>query len=242
MHKIQKIWIALLGCMSLVLLSSVPAYAEPHRPPDGGGYHYGSGRGHHSPPPPKKGRVHHDNGGAAGAVAAGAVAGAVLADAALNTAAPVDDVYVFGVGVRGFGNAVTDMRTGGGIGAYVWVRPIRWISVEAYSDLVFNERRCYGRDEGYLRIPFYVGLRAHVFDYSAFDLYGAVAGGVNFQYGHDDQEGFGGGMHIGGGVSFKASKFDIGFDIRYTVESNDLDFDRSVIHGCTFALTMGLAV
>ena len=236
----------LLGCAAL-MLSSVSAYAEMPRPADGGGHHYDNGRGQHTPPPPKKGRVHRENAsGAAVAVAAGAVTMAVLADVAMGAAVPMDDVYTFGIGVRGFGNAATNMRTGGGVGVYLWLRPVRWISVEAYSDLIINKRSCYDSDHSYARIPLYVGLRAHFFDYRPFDVYAAIAGGATFQYA-DHYEGAGGGMQLGGGASFKLQKFDIGFDIRYTLESNNFALDvngrnSSLIHGCTFALTVGLAV
>lgn len=246
MYTIEKWILLLLGSMAL-MLSSVSAYAETPRPADGGGHHYDNGRGHHTPPPPKKGRVHRDSGsGAAVAVAAGAVTMAVLADVAMNAAVPEDDYYMFGIGVRGFGNAATNMRVGGGIGVYLWLRPIRWVSVEAYSDLILNRSPCNVCDRSYARIPLYFGLRAHLFDYKPYDVYAAIAGGVNFQYA-DHYERAGGGMQLGGGASFKISKYDIGFDIRYTLESNYLPLESngrnpSVIHGCTFALTMGLAV
>ena len=241
MIKTSSIFFMILNlCLFVLTVCPVHAYADHPLPPDGGGRHHDTGRGH--PPAPKHERVQRGHSsGAAVAVAAGAVTVAVLADVALHSATPLDDVYVWGVGVRGFGHAASELRTGGGVGAYVWVRPIRWISVEAYTDLILNERRCNGESTGYLRVPLYAGVRAHIFDYRAYDIYGAIAGGVNFQFGPDGRDGLGGGIHVGGGASFKAHKFDIGFDIRYTVESNALDFDRSAIHGCTFAITMGFA-
>ncbi|MBQ9395733.1 MAG: hypothetical protein IJU23_09505, partial [Proteobacteria bacterium] len=181
-------------------------------------------------------------------IAARATVGAVTAVAvtAMSLPIPKDDHYVFGMDIRGFGDVATGCKVGGGIGIDMWFRPIRWIAVELYSDFVLNTNKdLYVKedsdDDMLLRMPIYLGARIHVFDYAAYNVYAAVAGGLNIQIIGDHDSEIGGGLQAGFGASYIIHGFNIGIDVRYTMESLNSRFDRKFMHGCIFALNIGFA-
>ena len=182
-----------------------------------------------------------------------------------------------GFGLRGVGmlqgpvtlsNAGVDQvesQMGGGIGLYIKYRPIRWVSVEFMSDLLFAKYRdedgsvknLIQGDLNYIRVPVSAGLQIHVFDYGSLDVYGVVAASVAFTTINDgnddvDQDGrllqFGG--QFGAGVSVLAGALEIGIDVRYTIDQAPDEFgtrhsnvgvDHSKpVHGMIFALNFGL--
>lgn len=182
-----------------------------------------------------------------------------------------------GFGLRGVGmlqgpvtlsNAWVDQvesQMGGGIGLYIKYRPIRWVSVEFMSDLLFAKYRdedgsvknLIQGDLNYIRVPVSAGLQIHVFDYGSLDVYGVVAASVAFTTINDgnddvDQDGrllqFGG--QFGAGVSVLAGALEIGIDVRYTIDQAPDEFgtrhsnvgvDHSKpVHGMIFALNFGL--
>lgn len=174
----------------------------------------------------------------------------------------------FGMGIRGVGltgsnlvlsdGAEISSKISGGIGFYLKLRPIRWISVEFINDYMFGhfDELSSGCNE-YFRVPLVVGLRGHVFDYGNLDVYGVAAASVTFvtyDDGNDhlDQEKrfpqFGG--QFGAGISLIAGAFEIGLDVRYTVEEapdeapfgfGEVDQDKA-IHGFLFSLNVGFAI
>lgn len=180
----------------------------------------------------------------------------------------------FGFGIRGAGfqqsaiqmkGAVGDIESelAGGIGYYIKLRPIRWVSVEFINDIIFGRYKEYPSEfsgyDRYIRVPVSLGLRVHVFDYGMLDVYGVAAASASFitvDDGNDsiDQENrfpqFGG--QFGGGVSLVAGAFEIGFDLRYTVDQAPGDFGPKgfrlqsdpdkVVHGVIFSLNVGLAL
>ena len=182
-----------------------------------------------------------------------------------------------GFGLRGVGmqqgpvtlsNAGVDQvesQMGGGIGLYIKYRPIRWVSVEFMSDLLFAKYRdedglvkpLIQGDLNYIRVPVSAGLQIHVFDYGSLDVYGVVAASVAFTTINDgddnvDQDGrllqFGG--QFGAGVSVLAGALEIGIDVRYTIDQAPDEFgtrhvnvgvDHSKpVHGMILALNFGL--
>ena len=159
---------------------------------------------------------------------------------------PADDHYVFGMDIRGFGDAATGCKVGGGVGLDMWFRPIRWVSVELYTDFVLNTNKDLYQKEGsdkemLLRMPIYLGARIHIFDYAAYNVYAAVAGGVNIQFIADHDSEIGGGLQAGVGAAYVFRGFSIGVDVRYTMESLNSRFDRRFMHGCIFAFNLGFA-
>lgn len=179
----------------------------------------------------------------------------------------------FGFGLRGVGllqsaekfSAGSELKNNiaGGIGYYFKLRPIRWVSVEFINDIQFGCFEDLPADspyKNYIRVPVSLGLRAHVFDYGSLDVYGVAAASVSFTTvddGNDfiDQElryyQFGG--QFGAGVSLVAGIFEIGIDLRYTIEeapdkyrfadpSIDSNLKDDPIHGFLFSLNVGFAL
>lgn len=172
----------------------------------------------------------------------------------------------FGLGLRGNVLTTSDIylndgarlysKVSGGIGWYIKLRPIRWISVEFINDYSFGKFENVGEQhDEYFRVPVVVGLRGHFFDYGSLDVYGVVAASCTFvtlDDGNDHLDGekrfpqFGG--QIGGGVSLIAGGFEIGLDARYTIEeAPDESFFGPVdsgipIHGFLFSLNMGFGI
>lgn len=173
------------------------------------------------------------------------VVGSVAATA-LAMPIPADEHYVFGMDLRGFGDVATGCKIGGGIGLDMWFRPVRWVAVELYTDFVLNKNKdLYRKDssgeETLLRMPIYLGARIHLFDYAAYNVYAAVAGGINIQFIADEDNTIGGGLQAGFGASYIFYGFNIGIDLRYTMESLSSRFEHKFMHGCIFALNIGFA-
>ncbi len=174
----------------------------------------------------------------------------------------------FGMGIRGVGlvpsatilDNGTELKSkiAGGLGFYLKVRPIRWISIELINDYLFGHYDSVSSDcDNYFRVPLVVGLRGHVFDYGNLDVYGVAAFAATFvtlDDGNDrlDQEErfvqFGG--QFGAGISLVAGGFEIGLDARYTIDTapekapigyGSVDQDE-LIHGFLFSLNVGFAI
>ena len=165
----------------------------------------------------------------------------VVLDAMIATPVPEDDHYTLGYGLRGIGTYVSDTDFGGGVGWYFKIRPVRWISVEFVNDYLFNE---YSYDGLLLRVPLYLDLQAHLFDYGNLDVYGLVGGGISLilpddYYHHRESGVVQGGLQVGGGISFLTSGFEIGFDARYTYEYHRHSGEDQ--HGVLLSLIIGLA-
>ncbi|MBR4986631.1 MAG: hypothetical protein IKY83_12940 [Proteobacteria bacterium] len=172
----------------------------------------------------------------------------------------------FGLGLRGNVLTTSDIhlesgsqlhsKVSGGIGWYVKLRPIRWISVEFINDYSFGKFDNVGTTyDEYFRVPIVIGLRGHVFDYGSLDVYGVAAASCTFVTlddgdNHVDREirfpQFG--AQFGGGISLVAGGFEIGIDARYTLEEapDDSFFGKvdqdDVIHGFLFSVNMGFAI
>ena len=175
---------------------------------------------------------------------------------------------VFGMGLRGVGLTGSNMvlsdgaeissKIAGGIGFYFKLRPIRWISIELINDYMFGrfdnlDSGC----DGYFRVPLVLGVRAHVFDYGNLDVYGVAAGSVNFITYDDGNDHLNQekrfpqfGAQFGGGISLIAGAFEIGLDLRYTIDEapdeapfgyGEVNQDKPV-HGFLFSLNMGFAI
>lgn len=152
-----------------------------------------------------------------------------------------------------------------GIGWYIKFRPIRWISIEFTNDYQFGKL---ADSEEIYRMPFDVGLQFHIFDYGDFDLYAVAAAGLTYvtfdRQDRPDSEHYvqwGGQFGVGASVLL-GGFFELGLDIRYTLDeapdnhsywTSDADgrnghwavtdYDRDqVVHGVTFALTVGFGI
>ena len=187
--------------------------------------------------------------------------------------------YKLGFGLRGVGSVNSNVllkaddyfesselhnKINGGIGFYLKIRPIRWLSVELINDYMFGTFDDIQLKE-FFKVPLVVGLRGHVFDYGGFDLYGAAAASVTFvSYESGDRRcdsdvfaQFG--AQFGGGISFIASGLEIGLDMRYTIEEapdrSPLTIDSNgyymemgevdqnkPIHGFLFSVNLGFAL
>jgi hypothetical protein len=149
--------------------------------------------------------------------------------------------YVYGLGLRGtglknfseqedeYGNVSDGLFWGGGW--YFKYRPVRWISFEVVNDFLFTS-------EGDYKIPLAFGLRGHIFDYGSLDVYGVAALTTTLT---DDDDGtpfdtlMGG--QFGAGISIFLSAFELGLDVRYTLDANVME--GNVEHGILFSLNLG---
>ncbi len=165
------------------------------------------------------------------------------------------------------GNPYTcdENNVAGGIGWYFKYRPVRWISLEFVNDYQFGK---IADSEEIYRMPFHVGLQGHIFDYGDFDLYVAAAGGLTYvTFDRDDRPSsehyyqWGGQFGVGASVLL-GGIFELGVDVRYTIDeapdnhsywTSDADgynsgwavtdYDQSqIVHGVTFALTLGFGL
>ena len=174
-----------------------------------------------------------------------------------------------GFGLRLLGNKQSDYitvdgqadsnRIAPGFGWYIKVRPSRWVSIEFQNDYQFGK---IADAENIYRVPLTLGLQFHVFDYGDLDLYGVAAGGVTIvsfddcdSYNRDHYIQWGG--QFGAGISFILGTFELGFDLRYTIDQAPEDhkiyyddgdvgytnYDQNqIVHGVTFALNLGFAL
>ena len=151
----------------------------------------------------------------------------------------------------------------GGLGYYIKLRPIRWISVEFINDFIFGDINReltdsdgYELNSSYIKIPVSLGLRAHVLDYGSIDLYGVAAASLTFNSldssvgSYDDKHFTQFGAQFGAGFSFVAGGFEIGVDARYTIDEapdssvygrDAVDQDKP-IHGVLLSVNLGYAL
>lgn len=171
----------------------------------------------------------------------------VVVDSTPVTVAPKKIGSTFGFGVRGLGIVPSEFlgdsdKINGGFGYYLKYRPSRWVSLEFINDFIFG--RSDDWDESYYRIPVSLGLRFHIFDYGSLDVYGVAAAAVTaVEKNYDRYYLFGG--QFGAGISLLAGIFEIGVDVRYTIDDiydYDLDHKGCVQHGFMFSLNLGFGL
>ena len=142
----------------------------------------------------------------------------------------------FGLGVRGLGifpGIGTNSETDWGFGYYLKWRPSRWVSLEFINDFIFNSNEDY-------KIPFVFGLRGHIFDYGSLDVYAVAAVTATMEdYDYEYSEYIGG--QFGGGVSILLGAFELGVDVRYTIDNGYKGYhEDDTKHGVLFSLNLGL--
>ena len=179
----------------------------------------------------------------------------------------------FGIGVRGsllkqspiklYDGSCLETTINGGLGYYLKLRPVRWISIEFINDFIFGayDRDLYDSDgyelsNSFIKIPVSIGLRAHVLDYGPFDIYGVAAASLTFNSldssvgSAEDKHFTQFGAQFGGGISFVAAGFEIGVDLRYTIDEapdssvygrDAVDQDEP-IHGVLLSVNLGYAL
>ena len=180
----------------------------------------------------------------------------------------LDDIgSVFGFGIRGVGvtNSPAKLRDyncevanniSGGVGFYLKARPVRYFSIEFINDYIlgsYDTTGDYRQSADFLRIPVVLGLRGHFLDYGVLDFYAAAAASASFIiYDDNYSDSFDfvqWGAQVGLGLSLIAGIFEVGIDLRYTIEEapdhlpNDYEVDhKTPIHGFLFALNVGFAI
>ena len=186
-----------------------------------------------------------------------------------------DSDYHIGFGIRGLVAANSPMNgisndASGGVGLYLTVRPSRYFSLEFVNDYLFGTLKYDDSQfsQGYVKIPFSIGARFHFLDYGSTDAYLAAAASISAWSYADDYDGYyydwyydeyyytsKVGMQFGGqfgaGVSYVGNSFEIGIDLRYTLESvpdyiPGYDSYRheqdSVVHGFLLAVNIGFSL
>ena len=177
-----------------------------------------------------------------------------------------------GFGIRGVVATNSPMNdisanTSGGVGLYLTVRPVRYFSVEFVNDYLFGTLKYDDNSfsQGYVKIPFSVGARVHFLDYGNTDVYLAAAASISAwsytneydsyyydwyydEYYYTSEVGVQFGGQFGAGVNYISNSFEIGLDLRYTVESipdyipgyYNYRYDSdSVVHGFLLAINIG---
>jgi hypothetical protein len=167
----------------------------------------------------------------------------------------------FGIGISGIvatNSAIGNLNghSSGGFGYYIKYRPVRFLSVEfandfLFGDLIYTDESI---NQSYTKIPLSLGFRFHFMDYSDFDVYASIAASLssikyNNNYSRDPRfisTGYQHGGQFGLGFSYIVDYFELGFDVRYTIESvPDLvpyyisTEENQIIHGAIFKLGVG---
>lgn len=169
----------------------------------------------------------------------------------------------FGIGLYGviasnsaFGNLKS--HTSGGFGYYIKYRPVRFLSIEFTNSFLFGILNyIYNNidlNQEYTKIPLSLGFRLHFMDYSDLDVYISIAASMSsikyrnslskdFYY---NKFGYQHGGKFGIGFCYIIDYIELGFDVRYTLESvpdfipyyvsNESD---KYIHGSLFTLSIG---
>lgn len=167
----------------------------------------------------------------------------------------------FGIGINGIvatNSAVGNLNghSSGGFGYYIKYRPVRFLSVEFTNDFLFGDLTYTDENisQSYTKIPLSLGFRFHFMDYNDFDAYASVAGTLasikyHNNYSRDPHfanTGYQHGGQFGLGFSYIIDYFELGFDVRYTIESiPDLvpyyisTEESQIIHGAIFKLSIG---
>lgn len=157
----------------------------------------------------------------------------------------------FGIGIRLVGfypgqlsrtsDETLKFNLNGGGGLYVKLRPMRWISIEFITDFTVGSDK---KDHIYASLPLSLGLRAHLFDYGILDIYGVAAFSTNFMLSSRSffliYPRLGG--QFGAGATVILSLFELGLDLRYTIDSHiSPSSDAKIQHGFVFSVNIGLA-
>lgn len=171
----------------------------------------------------------------------------------------------FGLGFTGViatNSAIGNLEphSSGGFGFYLKYRPVRYFSIEFTNDYLFGTLKYTDGDrQSYTKIPLALGARIHFLDYGNVDTYAALAGSLSVISYLDDysyrrhtyisKHGYQYGGQFGIGFDYITGIFEIGLDVRYTIESVP-DYipyyvsneDDKIIHGGLFTLSIGLAL
>lgn len=170
----------------------------------------------------------------------------------------------FGIGIHGIvatnsANGNLDGYSSGGFGYYIKYRPVRFLSVEFTNDFLFGDLIYTDKDidQSYTKIPLSLGFRLHFMDYDDFDVYASIAGTLSSIKYHNNYSrnprfvntGYQHGGQFGLGFSYIINYFELGFDVRYTIESvpNLIPYyisneEDKIIHGAIFTLNVGLII
>lgn len=170
----------------------------------------------------------------------------------------------FGIGIHGViatnsANGNLDGHSSGGFGYYIKYRPARFLSVEFTNDFLFGDLIYTDKDidQSYTKIPLSLGFRFHFMDYNDFDVYASIAGTLSSIKYHNNYSrdphfvntGYQHGGQFGLGFSYIIDYFELGFDVRYTIESvpNLIPYyisneEDKIIHGAIFTLNVGLII
>lgn len=180
------------------------------------------------------------------------------------TSSDVDYNKTFGIGFIGavelnspIGNL--DSHSSGGFGFYIKYRPVRYFSIEFTNDYLFGTLKY---TDNYLyeytKILLALGTRIHFLDYGIVDTYAVLAASMSIisypddpnyrQHTHISSQEYQYGGQFGIGFSYITGIFEIGLDVRYTIESVPdyipyyISNDDKVIHGGLLTLSIGLAL
>ena len=171
----------------------------------------------------------------------------------------------FGLGFTGViatNSAIGNLEphSSGGFGFYLKYRPVRYFSIEFINDYLFSTLKYTDGDrQSYTKVPLALGARIHFLDYGSVDTYAALAASLSVisyiddysyrQHTYISKRGYQYGGQFGIGFGYITGIFEIGFDVRYTIESVP-DYipyyvsneDDKIIHGGLFTLSIGLAL
>lgn len=171
----------------------------------------------------------------------------------------------FGLGFTGViatNSAIGNLEphSSGGFGFYLKYRPVRYFSIEFMNDYLFGTLKYTDGDrQSYTKVPLALGARIHFLDYGSVDTYAALAASLSVISYLDDysyrrhtyisKHGYQYGGQFGIGFGYITGIFEIGLDVRYTIESVP-DYipyyvsneDDKIIHGGLFTLSIGLAL
>lgn len=180
------------------------------------------------------------------------------------TSSDVDYNKTFGIGFIGavelnspIGNL--DSHSSGGFGFYIKYRPVRYFSIEFTNDYLFGTLKY---TDNYLyeytKILLALGTRIHFLDYGIVDTYAVLAASMSIisypddpnyrQHTHISSQEYQYGGQFGIGFGYISGAFEIGLDVRYTIESVPdyipyyISNDDKVIHGGLLTLSIGLAL
>lgn len=166
------------------------------------------------------------------------------------------------IGVIATNSAIGNLEphSSGGFGFYLKYRPVRYFSIEFTNGYLFGTLKYTDGDrQSYTNVPLALGARIHFLDYGSVDTYAALAASLSVISYLDDysyrrhtyisKRGYQYGGQFGIGFGYITGIFEIGLDIRYTIESVP-DYipyyvsneDDKIIHGGLFTLSIGLAL
>lgn len=180
------------------------------------------------------------------------------------TSSDVDYNKTFGIGFIGavelnspIGNL--DSHSSGGFGFYIKYRPVRYFSIEFTNDYLFGTLKYTDNYMlGYTKTLLALGTRIHFLDYGIVDTYAVLAASMSIisypddpnyrQHTYISGQEYQYGGQFGIGFGYITGIFEIGLDVRYTIESVPdyipyyISNDDKVIHGGLLTLSIGLAL